>query len=115
MQFMLLIYQGSGWDAIGSMSDEEKQAIGAEYGGVLATPGVTPGPPLGLPQDATTVRIENGETIRNAGPYIDVHAAVGGSMLFEADSLDDAVDLAARIPAARLGGAVEVRPVGSYW
>jgi hypothetical protein len=111
----LLIYQGKAWEGISSLSDDEKKAIGAEYGAVNSTPGVTPGLPLGLPDDATTVRVQGGSTVTNDGPAIDAEGAVGGYVVFEADNLDDAIQLASRIPAARLGGAVEIRPVGAYW
>jgi hypothetical protein len=115
MQYVLLIYQGSGWDRVGSLSDEEKEEIGAQYAAVLAVPGVTPGPPLGLPQDATTVRVDNGTRSVTDGPYVDAAGAIGGSLLLEADNLEDVMELAARVPAARLGGGVEIRPVGTYW
>jgi hypothetical protein len=115
MQYMLLIYQGTHGDAIDSMSEEEKQKIGAEYGAVNSSPGVTPGFPLGRPQDATTVRVENGAPTRAPGPYVSAEGAIGGYVLLEADEIDEAVAVAARIPAARLGGGIEVRPIGTYW
>jgi hypothetical protein len=49
------------------------------------------------------------------GPFLGVGGAVGGYFVFECDDLDAALALAARIPAARLGGAVEVRPAETYW
>jgi hypothetical protein len=115
MQYVLLIYQGTGWDAIGSMSDQQKQKIGEQYSAIISSPGVTPGPPLGLPQDATTVRVPDGAPVLADGPYVDAEGAIGGYILLEADNLDDAIDLAARIPAARLGGGIEIRPIGTYW
>jgi len=115
MQYVLLIYQGSGWGRIGSLSGEEKEEIGAQYAAVLAVRGVTPGPPLGVPQDATTVRVENGTRRVTDGPYVDAAGAIGGSLLLEVNNIEDAVEIAARIPAARLGGGVEIRPVGAYW
>jgi hypothetical protein len=119
MQFVLLIYQGTtplpNTDAWESLSKAEQQAIYADYAAINKTPGVTPGPPLGLPQDAKTVRVDNGTTLASDGPYIDVKGAVGGYAVVEADSLDDAIALAGRVPAARHGGAVEVRPVSTYW
>jgi hypothetical protein len=115
MQYVLLIYQGEGWGAISGLSDEEKNQIGAEYAAVNRTPGVTPGLPLGLPDDATTVRVEDGRTVIADGPFVDTKGAVGGYIVFEAADLDAAHELAARVPAARFGGAIEVRPVGTYW
>jgi hypothetical protein len=63
------------------------------------------------PETATTVRVENGETLTTDGPFVAVKEALGGYLFFEAENLDAAIELAARIPAARLGGAVEIRPV----
>jgi hypothetical protein len=119
MQFVMLIYQGTtplpNTEAWESLPKEEQQAIYADYAALNKTPGLTPGPPLGLPENAKTVRVENGTTLANDGPYVDSKGAVGGFMVFEADSLDDAIALAGRVPAARHGGAVEVRPVATYW
>jgi hypothetical protein len=74
-----------------------------------------PGLPLGLPEQATTVRVQDGKAQASDGPFLGDGGAVGGYFIFEADDLDAAIELAARIPAARLGGAIEVRPVGTYW
>jgi hypothetical protein len=118
-EFVLLIYQGTTplpgtpeWEAL---SQEEQAAIYADYGAINQTAGVSPGPPLGLPADARTVRVENGAVDATAGPYHGLEDAVGGFMVFEADDLDAALALAARVPAARHGGAVEVRPAAKYW
>jgi hypothetical protein len=100
------------WDALTSA---EQKAIYADYGAINQTPGVSPGLPLGLPEKARTVRVEDGETVATEGPYAGLAGAVGGYVIFEADDIDAAVELAARIPAARLGGAIEVRPVETYW
>jgi hypothetical protein len=68
---------------------------------------VTPGPPpLGLPENATTVRVENGSNITTEGPYLGVKSAVGGFCVIEADDVDAAVAITARVPQARMGGAV---------
>ena len=94
---------------------EEHAAIGADYRAVSATPSVTSGPSLGLPAKGTTVRITDGEAVTTEGPYAGVAHALGGFTVLDAASLGEAVALAARIPAARLGGAVEVRPCEVYW
>jgi hypothetical protein len=62
-------------------------------------------------ETATTVRIQDGKTLITDGPFADTKEVFGGYYLFEADNLDEAIELAGRIPAARLGGAVEVRPL----
>ena len=57
------------------------------------------------------MRVQNGQTLTTDGPFVETKEALGGYFIFEADDLDAAIELAARIPAARLGGAIEVRPV----
>ena len=116
MKYMLLIHQGTAptpyqpeqW---ARLSAEEQQAISNDYQAVSATPGVTPGEQMQPAETATTVRVEDGRTLTTDGPFAELKEAIGGYLLFEADDLDAAIELAARIPAARLGGAVEVRPV----
>ena len=119
MQFVVLIYQGStplpntpAWDAL---PDAEQKAIYADYGRLNNTPGVSPGLPLGLAQNAKTVRVEHGNTITKEGPYAGVEHAVGGYFVFEADDIDAAIEVASHIPAARHGGAIEIRAVETYW
>ena len=63
------------------------------------------------PETATTVRIEDGQTLTTDGPFVAVKEALGGYLFYEADDLDAAIELASRIPAARLGGAIEIRPL----
>ena len=118
MQFVLVIYQGTtplptNPEAWATLSEEEQRAIYEDYSSLNNTPGVTPGLPLGLPEDAITVQVRNGKTVTTKGPHLSEGA--GGYLVFEADDLDKAVELAARIPAARHGGAIEVRPVATYW
>jgi hypothetical protein len=115
MQYVLLIYQGTAWGALPDLSDDEKKALVAEYGEINQMTDVTPGLPLGLPQDATTVRVQDGKTLTSDGPYIGTEEAIGGWYVLDADDRDAAVELASRIPAARRGGAIEVRPVETYW
>lgn len=118
MQYVLLIYQGTtslptNPDAWATLSEAEQKAIYKDYAALNATPGVSPGLALGLPEDATTVQVQDGSTVRRDGPYLSEGA--GGYLIFEADDLDAAIDLASRIPAARHGGAIEIRPVATYW
>lgn len=119
MQYVLFIYQGTtplpGTPEWEQLSEDEQKQIYADYGALNATPGVTPGVPLGLPQHATTVRVQDGKTLTTDGPFVAIKEALGGYFLFEADDLDAAIELASRIPAARLGGAIEVRPSETYW
>lgn len=119
MKYVMFIYQGTtplpGTDAWEQLSEEEQKQIYADYGALNATPGVTPGLPLGLPEHATTVRVQDGRTLTTDGPFVAVKEALGGYFVLEADDLDAAIELASRIPAARLGGAIEIRPSETYW
>jgi hypothetical protein len=115
MKYMLLIHQGTtplpGTDAWESLSAEEQGAVYAAYKAINGTPGVTPGQGLQPPETATTVRVQDGRTLTTDGPFAEIKEAIGGYLLFEADDLDAAIELAARVPAASMGGAVEVRPI----
>ena len=116
MKYMLMIHQGTtptplDPDAWASLSDDEQQAIYAAYQAINATPGVTPGHGLQPPEAATTVRVQDGKTVTTDGPFVDTKESINGYLIFEADDLDAAIELAARVPAARLGGAIEVRPI----
>jgi hypothetical protein len=109
MKYMLLIFHGDmPWDRL---SEDEQKAVTADYQAVSQTPGVTPGEWMEEPEMATTVRVEGGKTLTTDGPFVEMKEALGGYLFYEADDLDAAIALAARIPAARLGGAVEVRPL----
>jgi hypothetical protein len=66
------------------------------------------------PETATTVRVQDDRMLTTDGPFVDVKEALGGYCFFEADDLDAAIDQATRIPAARMGGGVEVRPIAEW-
>jgi hypothetical protein len=111
MQYMLLIYSGTVRESWESLPEEEQRAITSEYFAISEAPGVTGGNQLQPAETATTVRVEDGRTLTTDGPFVETKEELGGYYLFEADDLDAALEIAARIPAARMGGAVEVRPV----
>jgi hypothetical protein len=116
MKYLLLIHQGDtptpyDADAWGRLSEDEQRAVYGAYQEINQTPGVTPGPQMQPPELATTVRVQDGKTLTTDGPFVAVKEALGGFFEFEADDLDAAIELAARVPAARMGGAVEVRPL----
>ena len=116
MKYMLMIHQGDAptprspeeW---ARLSEEEQNQVYADYQAINETPGVTPGMQLEAPDAATTVRVEGGETLVTDGPFVTVKEALGGWLFYDADDIDSAIELAGRIPAARLGGAIEIRPV----
>jgi hypothetical protein len=116
MKYILLIHQADAptprdpeaWE---TLSEDERNAVYADYKAINATPGVTPGLQLDSPETATTVRVQDGRTLTTDGPFVETKEAIGGYFILEADDLDAAIELASRVPAARLGGAVEVRPI----
>jgi hypothetical protein len=115
MQYLLLIHQVDAPtprdpDAWASLSEEEQKQVYADYQALNQTTGVTPGVGLDAPETATTVRVQDGKTLTTDGPFVDMKEAVGGYLLLEADDLDAAIAVASTIPAARLGGAIEIRP-----
>ncbi|HJR99077.1 MAG TPA: YciI family protein [Actinomycetota bacterium] len=116
MKYMLLIHQGDAPtprspEAWATLSEDEQRAVYADYQAINETPGVTPGLQLDEPATSTTVRVQDGKTLTTDGPFVEIKESIGGYLLFEADDLDAAIEVAARVPAARLGGAVEVRPI----
>ena len=116
MKYMLLIHHGdmatpNDSEEWAKLSKEEQKAVYADYQAIDQTEGVTPGLRLEPPEMATTVRVEDGTTMTTDGPFVSTKEALGGWLLFEADDLDAAIELGSRVPAARMGGAVEVRPI----
>jgi RNA polymerase sigma factor (sigma-70 family) len=115
MRFVILIYQGTtpqpNSDAWKALPETEQKAVYADYARLNKSPGVTPGLPLGLPIAARTVQLRDGEPQVKNGPHL--AEGVSGYLVLEAETMEAAVALAAQIPAARLGGAVEIRPLNS--
>jgi hypothetical protein len=119
MKYMLLIHQGStptpyDAEAWGRLSEEEQNAVYGAYRSINETAGVSPGVQMHPPETATTVRVQDGKTLTTDGPFVAVKEALGGYLFYEADDLDTAIELASRVPAASMGGAVEVRPIAEY-
>jgi hypothetical protein len=119
MKYMLLIHQGDAptprdAEAWGRLSEDEQKAVFADYKAINEAPGVSPGLQLEAPETATTARVEDGRTLTTDGPFVAIKEALAGYLLLEADDLDAAIELASRIPAARLGGAIEVRPIVAW-
>ena len=109
MKYMLLIWANDeGWD---TLSEDEQNSISKEYFDIRDDSRVVDGNQLQPSATATTVRVQNGSTITTDGPFLETKEELGGYYLFEAGDLDAALEVAAKIPAARRGGAIEVRPV----
>jgi hypothetical protein len=115
VKFVMLVYQGTALERQAALPEEEQKRVYADYQEINQATGVTPGLPMGLPENATTVRVEGGRTLTTNGPFVGVKEAVGGWFILEADDLGAAVEVATRVPAARYGGAVEIRPSEVYW
>lgn len=118
MKYVLLVYHGPnptvpGSDRWNALPASEQKAIYADYAKVNETAGIAAGLPLGLPDAARTVQVLNGKTQVKNGTYLP--EGVAGYTVFDAESMEAAIQLAARVPAARLGGAVEIRPAEKYW
>ena len=108
MEYALLVNVPPSWE---ELPDEERDAFYREYEALREEKGYLGGAELVAGQAAITVRVRNGETLATDGPFADTKEVFGGYYLFEADDLATVVALAARIPAARIGGSVEVRPI----
>jgi hypothetical protein len=109
MKYLLQSYVNP--ETVERLSAQELEAVVGEYIAIQQSPSVIGGERLQPVETATTVRVREGETLLTDGPFVDAKEHLGGFFLVEADDLDAALELAERIPAARMGGAVEVRPV----
>ena len=78
MKYVMLIYQGTALERQAALPEEEQKQVYADYQGINQAPGVTPGLPMGLPENATTVRVEGGKTLTTDGPFAGMKEAVGG-------------------------------------
>jgi hypothetical protein len=108
MKYAVLVY---GEKAHAAISDAERSGYAKEYLELNEAPGIFGGAQLHPVAMSTTVRIEGGQTLLTDGPFIEAKEYLGGFYLLDAEDLDAATAFAARIPAARFGGAVEVRPI----
>ena len=111
MQYILQIFSGAVGDEFEQLPEDQRNAIFGEYMAISEAPGVVGGAQLQPVETATTVRVQDGRTLTTDGPFPETKEVLGGYYLYEADDLDAAIELASRIPAARMGGAVEVRPL----
>jgi hypothetical protein len=112
MHYALLIYERpANYEGLG---DDERRAMTAEYMAVGDDPRVVGSAHLQPTSMATSVRVSDGDTLVTDGPFADTKDVFGGYYVIEADDLDAAIALAAQVPAARMGGCVEVRPVRGF-
>src|SRR5580658_2473353 len=109
MQYALMIYAEPGYAE--ALPDAERAGVRAEFAALADDARCVGRMQLQPAETATCVRVAGGRTLMTDGPFADTKEVLGGVYLVEATDLDEAVELATRIPAARLGGVVEVRPV----
>ena len=111
MKYALLIYSDTAQEAFNQLSEEEQRSVLGEYMAIRSEAGVLGGEQLQPVDATTTVRVQGGQTLTTDGPFADTKEHLGGFFLVEAENIDRALELAARITAVRMGGAIEVRPV----
>jgi hypothetical protein len=112
MRYALLIHERRG--SYEGLGEDELQALTGEYLALRDDPRVVDGARLNSIETATSVRVQDGETLVADGPFAETKEVFGGYFLMDADDLDGAIEIAARIPAARMGGVVEIRPLVEY-
>ena len=109
MRYALMIYAPPGYGE--ELSEVEREAAHADYLALAADARCVGSAQLQPAAMATVVRVAGGRTLLSDGPFADTKEVFGGWFLFDADDLDAALEVAGRIPAVRLGGSVEVRPI----
>ncbi|HEX4519768.1 MAG TPA: YciI family protein, partial [Gaiellaceae bacterium] len=107
MKYLLQNYPGESLEALERLAPDDRQAIVDEYLALRTLPAIVSGAQLQPVETATTVRVQDGETLLTDGPFVDAKEHVGGFFVIEVDDLDAALAIAAGVPAARMGGAVE--------
>ena len=111
MQYLLLIYRSDA--EYGRMTADDRKKLMAEYGAftqsIIQSGHFKAGDGLQPSTTATTVRVRDGKTLTTDGPFVAIKEALGGYFVFETDNLDSAIELAARVPAARMCGSVTAR------
>jgi hypothetical protein len=112
MKYALLVYSEPGTH---DLPEEEMGAVLGDYEALRDEPGYLGSAQLHPAEMATTVRSKDGQTLTTDGPFADTKEVFGGYYVFDVDNVDTALEIAERIPAIRLGGSVEVRPVMEAW
>jgi hypothetical protein len=111
MRYMIQVRFNGADTAIGRLPADEQAAIAADFEAIRKLPGVLDGNRLAAPGTARTVHVEEGETVVEHGPAVDVDSGLDGYYVYDAPNLDSALEFATRVPVVRLGGTVEIRPL----
>jgi hypothetical protein len=109
MKYALLVYTKPG--IYEALADADREQATNDYMALANDSRVASSAQLQPIETATTVRVQDGRTLTTDGPFADTKEVFGGYYVLDADNIDEAIDAAARIPAARMEGSVEVRPV----
>jgi len=108
MKYALLVYSPPGSH---DLPEDEFAQVLHDYEALRDEPGYVTSAQLHPAEMATTVRVKDGQTLTTDGPFADTKEVFGGYYVFDADNVDAVLEIAQRVPATRLGGSVEVRPV----
>jgi hypothetical protein len=111
MKFLLQVRFNGADTVIGALPAKEQKMVTGEFEAIRQSPGVLDGNQLQAASEAATVRVKDGQPQVTTGPAVEAGSALDGYYVYDAPGLNDAVAFAARIPVARLGGTVEVRPM----
>lgn len=111
MKFLLQVRFNGAGELIGALPAEERKQVTAEFEAIRQSPGVLDGSQLHAASEAATVRVKAGQPKVAKGPAVEAGSELDGYYIYDAPDLDEAIVFAARIPVARFGGTVEVRPM----
>jgi hypothetical protein len=109
MRYAVLIYDRAG--LVDSLSEAERERLLDQYVGLMREPEVIESACLQPVHTATTVSVEAGRSLTTDGPFAETKEVFGGFYVVDVDGIEAAVEFAARVPAATMGGSVEVRPL----
>ena len=115
MKYVMVIYQGTALERQAALPEAEQKQVYADYQGINQTPASPPDCRWGLPENATTVRVEDGKTLTTDGPFVGMKEAIGGLVHPRGRRPRRGRRGGRPRPAARYGGAVEIRPSEVYW
>src|ERR1051326_5458481 len=111
MKYVALIYaDADGWEA---MPEDERARTSEKYMALAREPVSVGGEQLQDADTATTVRVRDGETLTTDGPFAETKEQLGGYYLVDCKDLDEAIELATKIPAA-IDGSIEIRPIMEF-
>jgi hypothetical protein len=109
MKYALLVYSKP--ETLEALPEDERSHVSEQYQAVTTEDGIVGGAQLQPAATATTIRVNDGQTLTTDGPFADTKEVFGGFYMLEADDLDRAIEVAAKVPSTWMGGSVEIRPI----